>query len=99
MNNIFVNRESILSSKKRMTGININYKNKIKLSREKEVIFESRLFNLSYPNYLRKLQNDGAILFKMKNFIDYYFLDNAKINKHVENLNNKIKEFLFIDSF
>ena len=92
MNNIFINRESIISSKRRMSGINIQYKNKLNLDRKEQIILESRLFNLSYPKYLNKLKKYGAFLIKKSNFIDYYFLDNNKMNEHLRKLNLRIIE-------
>lgn len=93
--NFFINRESILSHKYRMSGISITYRKYMNIDHQKQIIFESRIMEMSPAQYLRYLKDKGAKLAIVVNsYITYYFEDSKLLDEHLSNLNKRFLKIL-----
>jgi hypothetical protein len=92
----FINRESILSHKYRLSGISIDYRKYLNLNHQEQIIFESRLMEMTSAQYLRYLRDEkGAKLYIVANtYITYYFENSKQLDIHLTELNKRIFKFL-----
>lgn len=91
----FINRESVISHKYRLSGISIDYRKYVNLNHKEQIIFESRIMEMSPAQYLRYLKDKGAKLAIVVNsYITYYFEDSALLDKHLADLNNRFLKIL-----
>lgn len=91
----FINRESILSHKYRLSGISIDYRKYLNLNHQEQIIIESRIMEMTPAQYLRYLRDKGAKLtIVVDTYITYYFEDSALLDKHLADLNNRFLKIL-----
>lgn len=94
----FINRESILSHKYRLSGISIDYRKylNLNLNHQEQIIFESRLMEMTPAQYLRYLRDEkGAKLYIVADtYITYYFENSRQLDAHLTELNKRILKFL-----
>lgn len=95
MINFFINRESLLSHRYRMSGISITYRKYMNIDHQKQIIIESRIMEMTPAQYLRYLRDKGAKLaIVVDTYITYYFEDSALLDKHLADLNNRFLKIL-----
>lgn len=93
--NFFINRESLLSHRYRMSGISITYRKYMNIDHQKQIIIESRIMEMTPAQYLRYLRDKGAKLtIVVDTYITYYFEDSALLDKHLADLNNRFLKIL-----
>ena len=93
--NFFINRESILSHKHRMSGISITYRKYMNIDHKTQILVESRIMGMTPAQYLRYLRDKGAKLtIVVDTYITYYFEDSALLDKHLADLNNRFLKIL-----
>lgn len=93
--NFFINRESLLSHKYRMSGISVTYRKYMNIDHKTQILVESRIMEMSPAQYLRYLRDNGAKLVIVVNlYITYYFEDSKLLDKHLSNLNKRFLKIL-----
>lgn len=93
--NFFINRESILSHKYRMSGISVTYRKYMNIDHKTQILVESRIMEMSPARYLRYLRDSGAKLAIVVNsYITYYFEDSKLLDKHLSDLNKRFLKIL-----
>ena len=93
--NFFINRESLLSHRYRMSGISITYRKYMNIDHQKQIIIESRIMEMTPAQYLRYLRDKGAkFAIAVNTYITYYFEDSALLDKHLADLNNRFIKIL-----
>lgn len=93
--NFFINRESILSRKYRMSGISVTYRKYMNIDHKTQILVESRIMEMSPAQYLRYLRDNGAKLAIVVNsYITYYFEDSKLLDKHLSDLNKRFLKIL-----
>lgn len=91
----FINRESLLSHRYRMSGISITYRKYMNINHQKQIIIESRIMKMTPARYLRYLRDKGAELAIVANtYITYYFINTKQLDGHLKELNERIAKFL-----
>ena len=89
MINFFINRESLLSHRYRMSGISITYRKYMNIDHQKQIM------EMTPAQYLRYLRNKGAKLaIVVDTYITYYFEDSVLLDKHLADLNNRFLKIL-----
>ena len=95
MINFFINRESLLSHRYRISGISITYRKYMNIDHKKQIIIESRIMEMTPAQYLRYLRDKGAKLaIVVDTYITYYFENSEQLDKHLKELNRRITKFL-----
>ena len=93
--NFFINRESILSHKYRMSGISITYRKYMNIDHKTQILVESRIMEMSPAQYLRYLRDNGAkLVIVVNSYITYYFEDSKLLDKHLSDLNKRFLKIL-----
>lgn len=93
--NFFINRESILSHKYRMSGISISYRKYMNIDHKTQILVESRIMEMTTAQYLRYLRDKGAKLtIVVDTYITYYFEDSKLLDKHLSDLNKRFLKIL-----
>ena len=93
--NFFINRESILFHKYRMSGISVTYRKYMNIDHKTQILVESRIMEMSPAQYLRYLRDNGAKLAIVVNsYITYYFEDSKLLDKHLSDLNKRFLRIL-----
>lgn len=93
--NFFINRESVISHRYRMSAISLDYRKYINLTHQQQINFESHLIDMTPAKYLRYLRDKGAKLFIVSDtYITYYFEDSKLLDNHLKELNNKMLKML-----